>query len=70
MSHFGNALIFFGITLIFLGVIFSFGAKILYLGKLPGDIYINKGSFKFYFERSEKQGSHKIVSERIELTIL
>jgi uncharacterized protein HemY len=45
----GKILIFFGSILIFLGLIFSFVEKIPYLGKLPGDIYIKKENFTFYF---------------------
>ena len=49
ISFFGKILILFGILLVILGVIFSFFGKIPYLGKLPGDIYIKKESFTFYF---------------------
>jgi uncharacterized protein HemY len=45
----GKILIFFGAILIFLGLIFSFAGKIPYFGKLPGDIYIKKENFTFYF---------------------
>lgn len=43
----GEILIFLGLFLIFLGFFFISGLKPL--GKLPGDIYIEKESFKFYF---------------------
>ncbi len=46
---FGKFLIFFGIVLILLGLIFTIIPKIPYLGRLPGDIYIKKGNFTFYF---------------------
>jgi uncharacterized protein HemY len=49
IEFFGKILIFFGVILIFLGLIFSFAAKIPYLGKLPGDIYIKRENFTFYF---------------------
>jgi len=49
ISFFGKILILFGILLVVLGVIFSFFGKIPYLGKLPGDIYIKKENFTFYF---------------------
>ncbi|MGH7770014.1 MAG: DUF2905 domain-containing protein [Candidatus Binatia bacterium] len=32
-----------------LGLLFSLGPKIPWLGRLPGDIYINRGNFTFYF---------------------
>ncbi len=49
MGSFGKVLIFLGIFLIVLGVIFSVGVKIPWLGQLPGDIYIQRERFTFYF---------------------
>ncbi|MEK7333753.1 MAG: DUF2905 domain-containing protein [Candidatus Binatota bacterium] len=49
MESFGKLLIFFGILLVALGLIFSFGVKIPWLGHLPGDIYIRRENFSFYF---------------------
>jgi len=49
MLEMGKILIIFGGTLILLGVIFIFIPKVPYLGKLPGDIYIKKENFNFYF---------------------
>jgi len=45
----GKTLILFGVILIGLGLFFTFINKIPYLGKLPGDIYIQKKNFTFYF---------------------
>lgn len=45
----GRYLIYAGIFLLVLGVLFLFGDKIPYIGKLPGDIYIKKKNFTFYF---------------------
>jgi len=44
-----KVLILIGFFLIFLGLIFLFGQKIPYFGKLPGDIYIKKGILLFIF---------------------
>jgi hypothetical protein len=49
MGTLGKTLILFGVLLIVLGLFFSFGSKIPWLGRLPGDIYINRGNFSFYF---------------------
>ncbi|OEG00191.1 hypothetical protein BHF71_05750 [Vulcanibacillus modesticaldus] len=38
-----------GIVLIIIGVIWQLGGKFLSLGRLPGDIFIKKGNFTFYF---------------------
>ncbi|MBS3156941.1 DUF2905 domain-containing protein [Candidatus Woesearchaeota archaeon] len=39
--------VFLGILFLVIGLIFILGNK--YLGKLPGDVKIDKGDFKFYF---------------------
>jgi len=49
MQGFGKTLILVGILLLVLGIIFSLGPKIPYVGKLPGDLYIQRGRFTFYF---------------------
>jgi hypothetical protein len=52
MSEFqqiGKLLIFGGIFILILGLFFFFGDKIPLIGKLPGDIYIKKKNFTFYF---------------------
>ena len=48
-QQFGKILIFAGIFIVVIGVLFLFGNKIPFLGKLPGDIYIKKENFTFYF---------------------
>jgi len=45
----GRILIVIGIILIIVGLAFLFADKILFPGKLPGDIYIKKENFSFYF---------------------
>jgi len=45
----GKYLIFLGIIFIILGVIFYFFKGIPFFGKLPGDIFIEKKNFSFYF---------------------
>ncbi len=51
MNDFAKTLIFFGVVLITAGILVSLFGKFsgLGIGKLPGDIYIRKGSFTFYF---------------------
>ncbi len=45
----GKILVFIGIFLVVLGVIILFGSKIPYIGRLPGDIIIQRKNFTFYF---------------------
>lgn len=45
----GKTLIVFGIILILVGLFFILVNKIPFLGRLPGDIHIQKKNFTFYF---------------------
>lgn len=45
----GKSLIVLGAILIFIGIVMFFFDKIPFLGKLPGDIRIEKNNFTFYF---------------------
>lgn len=45
----GKFLIISGIILLTVGMIIQFSDKIPYLGKLPGDIRMERGNFTFYF---------------------
>jgi hypothetical protein len=47
-STIGKLLIFIGILFVLLGLIFLF-TKNIPIGRLPGDIYIKKDNFSFYF---------------------
>jgi len=49
MAGLGKSLIYIGIVLVIVGVLFSLGGKIPWLGHLPGDIYIRRERFTFYF---------------------
>jgi len=49
MDGFGKTLIYLGLLLVIVGVIFSFAGKLPWLGHLPGDISIQKDRFSFYF---------------------
>ena len=62
----GKFLIITGIVLLLAGLLIQFGGKIPYLGKLPGDIHIDRGNFKFYFPLT----SSLIVSILLSLLLL
>lgn len=49
MTGLGKALIYFGLILVVVGVILSFVGKLPWLGQLPGDIFIQRERFSFYF---------------------
>ncbi len=49
MENLGKLLIRLGLVLAGIGLIFIIGQKISWLGKLPGDIIIERDNFTFYF---------------------
>ena len=49
MGSLGKVLILVGLLLVVLGVIFSLGPKIPWVGQLPGDITFRRGNFTVYF---------------------
>jgi hypothetical protein len=49
MPGIGKMFVVFGIILILIGLVFMFGDRIPFIGKLPGDILIKKERFSFYF---------------------
>ncbi|MEK6635709.1 MAG: DUF2905 domain-containing protein [Planctomycetota bacterium] len=49
LGVFGKILVVFGIIMIVVGGLFMFGSKIPFIGRLPGDITIQKKNFSFYF---------------------
>jgi hypothetical protein len=42
-------LIIFGLFLVIFGAVFLLAGRIPWLGRLPGDIYIQRRNFTFYF---------------------
>ena len=49
MSGLGKLLIIFGVVLVALGALLRLSGKIPWLGRLPGDIRIERENFSFYF---------------------
>ena len=45
----GKLLIIIGLVLVVAGLLISYGSKIPFLGKLPGDFMVKKENFTFYF---------------------
>jgi len=52
MRLMGKSLIILGIIILIIGALFLWGNKIPFLGRLPGDIFIRRGNFSFYFPLS------------------
>ena len=49
MPEIGKLLVIVGGFIVVVGLFLAFGLRIPYLGKLPGDISINRGNVHFYF---------------------
>ena len=53
MIPLGKMLLLFGLLVVLLGLVLlvagHFSGKVPWLGRLPGDIYIQRGSWTFYF---------------------
>ena len=49
MSDVGRLLIIVGGFILVVGLFLALGLKIPYLGKLPGDISVDRGNVHFYF---------------------
>jgi hypothetical protein len=53
MAGLGKMLLGIGLVMVLLGgillLVSNFAGKVPWLGRLPGDIYIERGSWRFYF---------------------
>lgn len=49
IQYMGRFLILTGVIIVVIGVLFLFSGKIPWIGKLPGDIIVQKKNFAFYF---------------------
>ena len=49
MPALGKMLVIVGILLVLVSLSFMFANKIPYIGRLPGDIYVKREKFSFYF---------------------
>jgi hypothetical protein len=49
MTDIGKTLIVLGLLIALIGVILTFVGRVPWLGRLPGDIYVQRGNWSFYF---------------------
>jgi len=49
MNSIGKILMLFGIIIFLVGGLFVVGGRVPWLGKLPGDIYLQKNNHTFFF---------------------
>jgi hypothetical protein len=48
LSDIGKVLVIAGVLLVIIGAVFSFGGKIPYIGKLPGDFFFERDGLSVY----------------------
>jgi len=49
MEHLGKTLLVLGLIIACIGLALLFVPKIPFIGRLPGDIFIKRDNFSFYF---------------------
>ena len=53
MTELGKILLGIGLVMVILGAVLllasSFSGKVPWIGRLPGDVYIERGNLRFYF---------------------
>jgi hypothetical protein len=49
MQQLGKFLILFGVVIVVLGIALAFVHRVPFLGRLPGDIHIERKGVSFYF---------------------
>ena len=49
MGNLGRMLMIMGALMVLLGALFTIGARLPWLGRLPGDIVVERPNFRFYF---------------------
>ena len=49
MNDIGKILVGFGLLIVLVGVVLVLVGRVPWIGRLPGDIHIQRGNFIFYF---------------------
>ncbi len=49
MNDVGRMLVVFGVLITLVGVVLVLAGRVPWLGRLPGDIHIERGNWTFYF---------------------
>jgi hypothetical protein len=49
MSALGKTLVVLGLLIALVGVVLTFVGRVPWLGRLPGDIYVQRGNWSLYF---------------------
>ncbi|HEY7517467.1 MAG TPA: DUF2905 domain-containing protein [Methylomirabilota bacterium] len=49
MNDLGKSLVVIGLLIAVVGVVLMLAGRVPWLGRLPGDIYVQRGNWSFYF---------------------
>ena len=49
MGDLGKTLVVIGLVMTAVGIVLMLAGRVPWLGRLPGDIYIQRGNWSFYF---------------------
>ncbi len=49
MSDFGRALVIIGVLITVVGLVLMAAGRVAWIGRLPGDIHVQRGNWSFYF---------------------
>jgi hypothetical protein len=49
MSDFGRALVIIGVLITVVGLVLMAAGRVPWIGRLPGDIHVQRGNWSFYF---------------------
>ena len=49
MHEIGKLLVVLGLVLVGVGIVVMLAGRLPWFGRLPGDIYIQRGNWRFYF---------------------
>ena len=49
MNDLGKSLVVIGLVIAVVGVMVMLAGRVPWLGRLPGDIYVQRGNWSFYF---------------------
>ena len=49
MNDLGKSLVVIGLVIVVVGGVLMLAGRVPWLGRLPGDIYIQRGNWSFYF---------------------
>ena len=49
LNALGKSLVIIGLVIALVGVVLMLAGRVPWLGRLPGDIYVQRGNWSFYF---------------------